>query len=133
MGQRNVERFIDPSAVPFIVAMPFTVTDGDEPDGVEVLSGIISATEDFYGFVVRSTGSAAFTYLLLDGEDLPLSNIPIDGLSVTNEEIVRNLGESGRLVPFFVPKGEEITLTLHKTGQGSATGTIEVRGVKIKG
>jgi len=131
MGTRNTLHFIDPSALPFIVNIPFTgLTSAAD---ITVDSGVINPDRDFYGFVIRSSGNGKFSFKLTDGDGQDLSSAFIDGIDVMGEEIVRNLGESGRLVPIFAPKGSKITVVLHKDDAGTVDGTIEVRGVTIEG
>ncbi|HXV63098.1 MAG TPA: hypothetical protein VEK15_20525 [Vicinamibacteria bacterium] len=135
MANRNIRNFIDPSALPLVVPIPFTGLTSAA--AVTVDSGVISTERDFYGTVVRSAGyvPGLFQFVLTDGEGIPLSPAPIDGVLAlaTVNEIVRNLGESGRLVPIFAPKGTKITVVLTTALAGPISGMIEVRGNTIKG
>lgn len=134
MGTRNIRNFVDPSAQPFIVTIPFAGLVAATPLTVD--SGVISDSRDFYGIVVRSSGlGGAFTFLLSDGEAVPLSNAPIDGLSNVGVELVRVLSEVGPVVPLFAPKGSKITvvLTTLVAAAPGVSGSIEIRGNTIKG
>jgi hypothetical protein len=149
MATRNVQRFIDPSSLPFWVPIPFTgLTAGTSP--LTVLSAVISATHDFYGFIVRSRGPnplvpLAYQFQLVDGSGVSVTLGPVDGVDVSGNEITRNLGEAdnvpfaplfarsgGSLVPFFSPAGTKITVVLTTGLAGPIAGMIEVRGVLNK-
>lgn len=134
MANRNIRNFIDPSALPLIVPIPFSGLTSAAPLTVD--SGVINAERDFYGTVVRSAGYVAglFQFVLTDGEGNDLSTGPLDGIVLPGPgEIVRNLGEAGRLVPLFAPKETKITVVLTTTLAGPLSGMIEVRGNTIKG
>lgn len=135
MGTRNIRNFIDPSALPLIVPIQFIGLTSAAPLTVD--SGVIDPDRDFYGTVIRSVGYLAglFQFVLTDGEGIPLSPAPIDGnLAVAGtSEIIRNLGEAGRLVPIFAPKGTKITVVLTTGVVGPLAGAIEIRGNTIEG
>lgn len=132
MGTRNVQRFIDASAVPFIVPIPFSgLTAVASP--LTVQSAVISTTEDFYGFTIGSRGTGAFQFKLTDGSGVLVTLDFIDGLDQAGNERFINLGVAGRLVPFFSPKDSKITIVLTTLLAGPLTGLIEIMGDKIKG
>jgi len=134
MATRNIRNFVDPSALPLVVPIQFVGLTSAVP--VTVDSGVISADRDFYGTVVRSAGYLAglFQFVLTDGEGVALSSGPLDGIVLPGPgEIIRNLGEAGRLVPIFAPKGSKITVVLTTGLAGPLAGVIEIRGNTIEG
>jgi hypothetical protein len=136
VAERNVLHFIDPSSVPFWVPIPFAgLTPGTSP--MTVTSAAIPAGQDFYGFLVRSRGPnplvpLAYQFKLVDGSGTPVTLDFVDGVDAVGNELVRNLGESGRLVPFFCPAGSKITVILTTLLAGPIAGMIEARGILDK-
>ena len=128
-----MERFIDPSVLPFIVTVPFTgltVAGG----AITADTGVISEDRDFYGFILRSRGDGLYQWKLTDGDEKDLSLTPIDGINPkTLDELIRNLGDSGRLIPIFAPKGTKITIVFSTTSAGPIAGQVEIQGETIKG
>jgi len=135
MGTRNIRNFVDPSALPLVVPIQFIGLTNAAPVAVD--SGVISPDRDFYGTVVRSAGYIAglFQFVLTDGEGVALSTGPLDGVLALPSvgEIIRNLGEAGRLVPIFAPKGTKIMVVLTTGLVGPLSGVIEIRGNTIEG